>query len=72
MVEKKTLLTGDVITSAEGKPVRLSDELLRIVRGKQPGETLVLTVLGPDGTGSREVSLTLGKLEVGWPQADGK
>ncbi len=62
----------DLITSAEGKPVRLSDELLRIVRGKQPGETLALSVLGPDGTGSREVTLTLGKLEVGWPQTDGK
>ena len=57
----------DIITSAEGKRVRLSDELLRIVRSKQPGETIALTVLGPDGTGSREVTLTLGKLEVGWP-----
>ncbi len=57
----------DVITAADGKRVRLSDELLRIVRAKKPGETLTLTVLGPDGTGTREVTLALGRLEVGWP-----
>jgi S1-C subfamily serine protease len=58
----------DLIVAAEGQEVRLSSELLRIVRGKQPGQSLKLTVLGPDGTGSREVEVPLGKLEVGWPE----
>ena len=46
----------------------LPDELLRIVRGKQPGQALKLDVLGPDGTGKREVAVTLGRLEIGWPE----
>jgi S1-C subfamily serine protease len=58
----------DVITQADGRKVRLPDELLRIVLSKKPQESLTLDVLGPDGTGTRRVTVTLGKLEVGWPE----
>lgn len=58
----------DLILEAEGQAVRLPDELLRIVRQKKPGETFALTVLGPDGTGKRQVAVTLGRLEAAWPE----
>jgi len=61
----------DLIVAADGQKVRFSGELLRIVRGKHPGETLKLSILGPDGTDSREVVVGLGTLEVGWPESDG-
>lgn len=61
----------DLITAADGQAVRLTAELLRIVRAKRPGQSLKLSVLGPDGTGRRELEVRLGRLEVGWPQAPG-
>jgi serine protease Do len=60
------LKRGDLIVAAGGKKVRLSEELLRIVLGKQPGESLDLTALGPDGTGDRKLSAKLGTLETRW------
>jgi len=60
------LKRGDLIVAADGKNVRLSEELLRIVVGKKPGQTLELTALGPDGTGERKVSAKLGMLETRW------
>jgi S1-C subfamily serine protease len=60
------LKRGDLIIAAEDKKVRLSAELLRIVVGKKPGDSLELTVLGPDGTGERKVSAKLGTLETRW------
>lgn len=62
----------DAVVAADGQKVRLSGELLRIIRSKQPGKTLKLTVLGPDGTGTREVTVRLGKLEAGWPESSGE
>lgn len=58
----------DLIVAFEGQPVRLPDEFLRLVRQKKPGESVTLTVLGPDGTGNRQVAVTLGRLETGWPE----
>ena len=58
----------DLIVAFEGQPVRLPDEFLRLVRQKKPGESVTLTVLGPDGTGNRQVAVTLGRLEAGWPE----
>ena len=57
----------DVITAAAGQKVRLRDELLRLVCARQPGETLLLSVLRPDGAGTAEIPVVLGKLEAGWP-----
>jgi len=59
----------DAVAAADGKPTRLSTDLLRIVRSKKAGETLKLTVIGPDGAGTRQVEVRLGKLEVAWPEA---
>jgi serine protease Do len=60
------LKRGDLIVAAGGKKVRLSEELQRIVIGKQPGESLDLTAFGPDGTGERKLSAKLGTLETRW------
>ncbi len=59
----------DVITAADGRSVRLTGHLVRIVREKKPGESIRLTVLGPNGTGTREISVRLGKLEAAWPES---
>jgi len=58
----------DLITAADGQKVRVSAELVRLIRAKKPTETIKLTILGPDGTGTREAAVRLGRLEVGWPQ----
>jgi serine protease Do len=57
----------DVIFEADGHPVRRTEQLVRIMRGKAPGDALPLKLLLPDGAGVREVVVQLGKLEVGWP-----
>jgi serine protease Do len=59
----------DLIVAIDGQAVRLPAELLQLVRQKKPGESVALTVLGPDGTGKREVAVTLGRLEIGWPES---
>lgn len=58
----------DLVVAVDGQPVRMPNELLRLVRQKKPGESVTLSVLGPDGTGKRDVTVTLGRLEVGWPE----
>jgi S1-C subfamily serine protease len=61
------LKQGELIVAADGKKVRLTEDLLRIITKKNPGQTLELTVLSPDGAGERKATVTLGKLEVNWP-----
>lgn len=39
------IVTGDIITALAGKPVATLDELLEALENRQPGETVVLTVL---------------------------
>lgn len=60
------LKRGDLIVGADGKNIRLSSELLRIVVGKKAGDSLELSALGPDGTGERKVTAKLGMLETRW------
>jgi len=67
--QRAGLKLWDVIVAVDGKRVRTIDEMIRLVRAGQPGQTLRLDVLGPDGTGRRELCVRLGKLEVGWPQS---
>jgi S1-C subfamily serine protease len=67
-VARAGLKQWDVILEADGKPVRLPDELLRIVFAKKPGDGLPLTVLGPDGTGVRKTTVQLGTAEVAWSE----
>jgi S1-C subfamily serine protease len=61
------LKDSDIIVAADGKRVRLIAELMRIACSKQPGQTLELTILRPDGAGQSKATLNLGKLEVAWP-----
>ncbi len=64
---RAALKESDIIIAADGKPVRLTADLLRIVTGKQPGQPLELTILRPDGAGQTKATVNLGKLEVAWP-----
>ncbi len=66
--ERAGLREWDMITAADGQPVRTVDQLLRLIRTHKPGQTLRLDVLGPDGTGQRELSVRLGRLEAAWPE----
>jgi serine protease Do len=61
------LKEADMIIAADGKRVRLIADLLRIVGGKQPGKSVELTILRPDGAGQSKATVNLGKLEVAWP-----
>jgi len=62
----------DLVTAADGQKVRVLAELIRIIRAKKSSETIKLTILGPDGTGTREAAVRLGRLEVAWPDAPKK
>jgi serine protease Do len=61
------LKESDLVISADGKRVRLTSDLLRIVCGKQPGQPVELTIQRPDGAGQTKATVNLGKLEVIWP-----
>ncbi len=63
------ILKGDVITACQGDRIRFRDDLVRCFRQKKPGDAVELTVLRPDGAGTRIVSVQLGCLEVGWPES---
>jgi S1-C subfamily serine protease len=60
---------GDVIVAGQDQAVRFRDDFLSGVLSRRPGESVELTLLGPDGTGRRQLAITLGQLEVGWPEA---
>ncbi len=63
------LKTGEVIVAMDGKKVRYRDQLLRKIRTHEPGQEVTLTVIAPQGTGQRDVTVSVGRLEVQWPQA---
>ena len=64
--ERAGLQPEDTIVAIDGQAVRYRDQILRAVRQKKPGQTVELTVLPPDGAGSKQVSVVLGCLEVAW------
>ena len=57
----------DGVTHADGKEVRVIADLLHHIRAKRPGDTVRLTLLAPDGAGTRHVDVRLACLEVNWP-----
>jgi S1-C subfamily serine protease len=57
----------DLIVAVDEQPVRETGQLVRLVLRKQPGQSVKLTVLRPDGGGRRDITVTLGKLEADWP-----
>jgi serine protease Do len=60
---------GDMITAWQGVPLRFRDDFVRRLRQCPPGDTIELTVLRPDGTGTgtRTTILQPGILETDWP-----
>jgi S1-C subfamily serine protease len=58
---------SDLIVAADGRPVRLTSDLLRAVFSRQPGQSLELTLQRPDGAGQTKATVRLGKLETAWP-----
>jgi tetratricopeptide (TPR) repeat protein len=57
--EQAHVQPGEVLFAVDGKPVRLTIELLRAVEAKKPKDKLALSLKGPSG--SRVVELTLGE-----------
>ena len=51
-------LGGDIITEIDGKRITGMDDLINVVNGAQPGETLELTLVRGDST--KKVTVTLG------------
>ncbi len=57
---------GDVILAWEKTPLRYRDDFVRLLRDRQPGDTVQITVFRPDGTGRRSVSVRIDCLETAW------
>ena len=58
------LQARDVVTAADGKPVKQTADLLTVVDGKKPKEKISLRVSGPTGTRTVEVTLGLTPQEI--------
>lgn len=54
------LKEGEVITAVNGNKVVGPAELLSAIRANQPGQDITLTVTGPNGGNSRDVTVKLG------------
>ncbi|MGB3676435.1 MAG: trypsin-like peptidase domain-containing protein [Candidatus Nanopelagicales bacterium] len=54
------LKDGDVITAVNGNKIAGPGELLSAIRANQPGQDITLTVTGPNGGASRDVTVKLG------------
>ncbi len=63
------LQQGDLIARTDDNSIRYRDDFVRAIRSKQPGDAIRLSIISPNGTGTREVSVAIGELEVGWPDA---
>lgn len=58
---------AELIVAADGKPIRLTSDLMRLVYARQPGQAMELTLQHPDGAGQTKATVRLGKLETAWP-----
>lgn len=56
------LRAGDIITSADGEPIKTMDELVIALRHQSAGDTLTLTIAPSVGETTRNVEVTLGQL----------
>ena len=65
---------GDIIRSVNGKAISSSEELAAVIGSKQPGESVTLKLLRPNGHGGwdeRTVKPTLGKRPATKPSEEG-
>jgi serine protease Do len=66
--ESAGMRRGEVIVSFDGKPVRTSDDLGRLIRQRRPGDRATVGVVEPDGTNrTLTVTLTVRPLPVATP-----
>ncbi len=56
---KAGLKEWDIIVAAEGKPIERTDDLLRLIRGRKPGQTIRLQATDREGKNSRELTIKL-------------
>ncbi len=61
--EEAGIEPGDVILAIDGRPVTQPDELIVAIRAKAPGDEIELTIRPRDGSGEKEVSVTLDETE---------
>jgi serine protease Do len=57
----------DLVQSVDGQPVTRINAFVARIRQAKPGQNIRLGILAPDGMGRRDVQVTMGKLEAGWP-----
>jgi S1-C subfamily serine protease len=57
--EEAGVRPGEAIVAADGKPVKSMDDIYSIVSKARPGDTVILTVVTPDGQGVRNARVTL-------------
>ena len=57
------LTVGDIVTAFDGQKVESASDLMLDVRGKNPGDTVTLTVVNGDGK-QRDVEVKLGSDEA--------
>ena len=62
------LKKGQVIVAADKQKLRYRDQFLRLLRKKKPGQAIELTLFDPQESNQRMVTVTMGRLEVQWPQ----
>lgn len=56
---KAGLKEWDIIVAAEGKPVQRTDNLLRLIRSRKPGQTIRLQATDREGGNSRALTIKL-------------
>ncbi len=56
---KAGLKEWDIIVAIEGKPIERTDNLLRLIRSRKPGQTIRLQATDREGKNSREITIKL-------------
>ncbi len=56
---KAGLKEWDIIVAAEGKPIERTDDLMRLIRSRKPGQTIRLQATDRTGKNSRELTIKL-------------
>ena len=70
--DKAKLQANDVIIKVDSQPVEYRDQLLTLVRSKNVGDKITLTIMKPDTHEQSEIEATLGCLEKQWLESEPK